>query len=112
MSDFYDPFVQILADELRETDPDAIAGIRRIVEMIGPKRAGELAELAKTVHDTTGMKTWKEKRERTVGGIFFALACRKRYSGMTTEQRKYCYPGIARRANEQRETAKAYAHQP
>ena len=112
-SDFYDPFVRILADELQETEPDPIAGIRRIVEMVGPKRAAEIAELAKSIHSTTGMRIRSKARERTLGGIFFHLACKKAVSGMSTSQRKYCYPRIAMRADAQREIAKAVnAHQP
>ncbi len=112
MGDFYDPFIKILADELHEIEPEPVAQIRRIVEMIGPKRTAEIAELAKSIHDTTGMRTRHDRRERTLGGIFFKLACRKSVSGLTKAQRKYCYPGIARRADTQRESSKADAHQP
>lgn len=75
--------VERIARRLREDEPKAIEGIRRIVTMLGAEPALEKLDEALKVDSGGGMMTDDGERRRTLGGVFFKTA----KNTMTQEQR-------------------------
>src|SRR5258708_4186520 len=63
-----------IADQLGETRMWPQRQIKQIVWALGARQSEALAARAQEIHAAEGMLVKSEKRKRTVGGIFFALA--------------------------------------
>lgn len=83
--------VEQIAAELDETNLNALADLRRLVEVLGPGKAMTLLEQTREVMARGGMLTDKGQRQRTPGGIFFKLAKNQ----TTVEQRVAIWPRLA-----------------
>jgi len=68
-----DEAVTTIAQKLGEADPEPLAQLKAVVDILGPEQALALCEKALEVEQQGGMLTRDGTRRRTVGGIFFYL---------------------------------------
>jgi hypothetical protein len=68
-----DEAVKTIAHTLGESEPEPLAQLQAVVEILGVEKATALCEKAVELEQQGGMLTKDGTRRKTVGGVFFYL---------------------------------------